>query len=202
MEIKIEKIKTKLNDYYHLIFKSTADNHFRIQHCHQNPEGEVKCDIFFNSYTALKNYQKKIRRVAFSTTGVIAVIIVSTLVIQVMLPVFKSKAATYDWVQGGDTNGWLTENSTATVSHQGSTAGTTEAYRSKSANLTTGSALELSPANPDPWDGDLATVPVDEADDVNVTRNNGVIYVTRPTDAVCANDYECSSGSCTSGTCE
>lgn len=105
------KFKTKTNDYLHLLFKSAADNHFRIQKCIQNPNGEVRCDIVFDSFSALKSFQRKLRRITLSLSGTIALIVISTLVIQLVLPVFKSKAATYAWTQedfsGGESASYL-----------------------------------------------------------------------------------------------
>ncbi|EKE15915.1 MAG: PKD protein [uncultured bacterium] len=141
MKIISEKTKIKLMDYFHLIFKSAADNHIRIQRCIQDPNGEVKCDIVFNSYTSLKRFQKRLRRITLSLSGTIILIFVSTLVTQLILPVFKSKAATFDWVQT-DWSGGVS----ALVSHNPDGSNNTtgvDTYASKDDGINAGATLTL-----------------------------------------------------------
>jgi hypothetical protein len=139
---KSEKIKIKFKDYLHLIFHSAKDNHFRIQQCHQNPDGEVKCDIYFDSYIALKNYQKKVRRVTLSLSSAISVIVISTLVIQLILPVFKSQAATFNWQQNSWVGGAFPNDY---VTHQETPVSNWNKYASKDANITAdGDGVNLS----------------------------------------------------------
>lgn len=142
---KSEKIKIKFRDYFHLIFHSAKDNHFRIQQCHQNPDGEVKCDIYFDSYIALKNYQKKVRRVTLSLSSAVSVIIISTLVIQLILPVFKSQAATFNWQQNSWVGGAFP---TDYVEHQTTPVSDWNKYASKDSGITAdGSGVSLSSEN-------------------------------------------------------
>ncbi|TSC94901.1 MAG: Ig domain-containing protein group 2 domain-containing protein [Candidatus Berkelbacteria bacterium Athens1014_28] len=130
---KTEKIKIKIKDYFHLIFRSAKDNHFRIQQCHQNPDGEVRCDIYFDSYIALKKYQKKVRRVTLSLSSAISVIVISTLIIQLILPVFKSQAATFNWQQSSWTGGAFPNDY---VAHQTTPVSNWDKYASKDEDIT------------------------------------------------------------------
>ena len=191
-----EKIKTALVDYWHLLFKSAAENQFRIQHCSQNPDGEIKCDLIFSSYIALKNYQKKVRRMTLSLSSVITLIIVSTLVIQLILPVFKIKAATYYWTQGGAENGWELAAPGTVVSHPNSTA----TFDSKTEHLSAGSSLSLTSTSAS-WQQDSIDFNIVGGGN-NVYLHEGKIYVLRPAGSVCVANYQCGSGICSTGSCQ
>ncbi|KKQ44420.1 MAG: hypothetical protein US63_C0027G0001, partial [Candidatus Moranbacteria bacterium GW2011_GWC2_37_8] len=52
MKIKLflSKIKTWITDHYHILFKSAAVNHLRIQELMKNPDGTYQLTVKFGSY--------------------------------------------------------------------------------------------------------------------------------------------------------
>jgi hypothetical protein len=94
-------IKTKnfLKDRYHLLFKGAAENHLRIQQALQNPDGTYQMTLKFASYTELKKYQKKLRRITVSLSSAAAMIVVAFIVSPYIMNPNKSAASNYGWTQ-------------------------------------------------------------------------------------------------------
>lgn len=91
--LKIRRLLTSFRDHGRLIFKSAAHNHLRIQEIRRGQHGGIFCTISFNSYTALKEYQKKVRVVSFGLTSGLAMFIVGLVLIPVFFDPSGSKAA-------------------------------------------------------------------------------------------------------------
>jgi len=95
----MKKIKNFLIDRYHLLFKGAAENHLRIQNALQNPDGSYQVTLKFDSYTDLKKYQKKLRRVTVSLSGAVAMVIVAFMVAPYVMNPSRSSAANFQWIQ-------------------------------------------------------------------------------------------------------
>lgn len=142
-------------DHWHLLIRSAAENHLRIQQCKAGiDEGDV-CNLSFDSYTELKKYQKKVRLFTYSFSSTL----VSALVIVFALQIFVStgvKGATFTWNQ----TSWNSTPAGVATGHPDGQAGWTD-YVSKDANL--------SVTNPAPGDSALtlseASASVSQTDD-------------------------------------
>jgi|GEM_PF-3229633 len=124
------KTKTYFIDRYHLLFRGAAENHLRIQNALKNPDGTYQVTLKFDSYTDLKKYQKKLRRVTVSLSGAVAMAIVAFVVAPYVMNPNRSSAATFQWVQ----NKWTTV-STDPTAHPTDTA-TFGKYVSKNVGIT------------------------------------------------------------------
>src|SRR6266567_6266629 len=96
-EQKTKKMSTKvvsfLRDHFYLLFKSAAHNHLRIERFRLNKNNGIECSISFNSYTALKHYQKKVRMVSFGLSTSLAVFLVGLVMLQALFNARGTKAA-------------------------------------------------------------------------------------------------------------
>ncbi|EKD46593.1 MAG: hypothetical protein ACD_67C00157G0001, partial [uncultured bacterium] len=122
-----QKSKTFLIDHFHLLFKSSAENHLRIQKCKKIKEGE-SCNLQFNSYSELKRYQKKVRVLTFSTSSIFSIALVAIVSMQIFLS-STSQGATFQFQQ---TN-WSTQSANTAV-HPGDKTGWNK-YESKDASI-------------------------------------------------------------------
>jgi len=89
----LEEIKIKIKDLYHLIFTYSADNHLRIQKCKRDKNGKIRCNVSFDSYIDLKNYQKSLRRKFFLSVCVAALLLlvmlaIFAIVVKILYPTF------------------------------------------------------------------------------------------------------------------
>ena len=69
-----------MKDYFNFLFKSAAENHLRKQHCVKNSDGTYVCTMSFPSYSALKRYQKSVRRITVSLSTVIILVVIAFIV--------------------------------------------------------------------------------------------------------------------------
>ncbi|KKQ45804.1 MAG: RCC1 repeat-containing protein, partial [Candidatus Moranbacteria bacterium GW2011_GWC2_37_8] len=102
------------------LFKSAAVNHLRIQELMKNPDGTYQLTVKFGSYSELKNYQKKLRRLTVSLSSAVAMVAVAVIVAPYVMNPNRSSAANYSWVQAS----WdAVGNIGATIEHpaQGTT---------------------------------------------------------------------------------
>ena len=121
-------------DYFHLIFKSTHYNYYRIESYKKDESGKIHCDITFDSYSALRQFQDKLRKISLGLGTVVTTTVIAALIINLSTgPVLSSFAASYDFSQGG----WLTEDPAALASHALSQSGWTK-YSSKEAGIMAG----------------------------------------------------------------
>lgn len=118
---KCKRILVRLKDYYNLLIKSTPYNYYRIESCKKDTVGRIHCDVSFDSYSALRKFQKKLRRVTFSATTVIVLLVVTSLVTQLTAPPARfSEAASFSWSQtdwsgGADPLTYITHGSSGTT---------------------------------------------------------------------------------------
>ncbi|NTW26982.1 MAG: hypothetical protein HGA36_01525 [Candidatus Moranbacteria bacterium] len=124
----ITKIKAKAVDHYHILFKSAAENHLRIQELIKNSDGTYQLTVKFGSYSELKNYQKKMRRLTVSLSSAMAMVIVAFIVAPYIMNPSRSSAANFLWSQ---TSWDSSATSAATISR--AAAGTT--FQSMDANI-------------------------------------------------------------------
>ena len=118
---KLKQILGKLDivarDYFHLIFKSSADNHLRIQQCQADKSGKIVCSVSFQSYSDLKKFQKKLRTITVSLSSAVAMILIAAILSPLIFNPSGSSAAGYTWTQ---TEWTAASNSVATYATQGS----------------------------------------------------------------------------------
>ena len=93
------KTKNFVKDRYNLLFKGAAVNHLRIQDALRNSDGTYQLTIKFNSYTELKRYQKKLRRVTVSLSSAVAMMLIVAIIAPSILNPKRSSAAGYAWTQ-------------------------------------------------------------------------------------------------------
>ena len=124
-------IKSFFQDRYHLLFKGAAENHLRIQNALKNPDGTYQLTIKFDSYTDLKKYQKKLRRMTVSLSGALAMMIVAVIVAPYVMNPNKSAASNFTWIQ----NSWAGTAGATAANKSGWTG-----YASKDANINNAAA--------------------------------------------------------------
>ena len=93
------KIKTFLTDHWQLLFKSASVNHLRIQELLKNSDGTYQLTVKFGSYSELKAYQKKLRRLTVSLSSAVAMVIVAIVVAPFVMHPSRSSASTFLWTQ-------------------------------------------------------------------------------------------------------
>ena len=89
-----KKTKNLLSDHFQLLFKTAKQNQLAIQKKENN--------LRFSSFKKLREYQKKVRIIFLSSCAVLATLI---LAIVITFPNFRSKAATFGWVQSSWSGG-------------------------------------------------------------------------------------------------
>ena len=95
----MHKLKLLFKDHAQLLFKSSADNHLRIQQCQKDKSGKIVCSLSFNSYSDLKRYQKKFRTVTVSLSSALAMVLIAAMVSPLIFNPSRSGAANYSWTQ-------------------------------------------------------------------------------------------------------
>ncbi|KKQ51542.1 MAG: hypothetical protein US70_C0016G0015 [Parcubacteria group bacterium GW2011_GWD2_38_11] len=194
IKLIIFKIKAWFYDHFHLIFKSAAHNHLRIQNALKNPDGTFQLTVRFGSYSELKKYQKKVRTISVSLSSAVAMMVVAFVVAPYILNPNKSNAASFQWTQ----NDW---GGVAGIGAATKTAWTN--YVSKDANITasdTGISLVL----PDPQsvaENADAEFTGTQVGDGFYTNGSGQLLLKKPTGATCAAGTECASADCTATLC-
>ena len=126
------KTKNFVKDRYNLLFKGAAVNHLRIQDALRNSDGTYQLTIKFNSYTELKRYQKKLRRVTVSLSSAVAMIIVAVIASPYVMNPNKSSASTFLFKQIK----WTTQDSNYanTANYPSDNSGFVK-YNSKSSSI-------------------------------------------------------------------
>lgn len=105
-------------DYLNLLFKSAHYNYFYVESCRKDPQGGYHFDVYCSSYSALKKFQSRMRRIVFGSSAIIATVIVTSLTTQYIAPAFRAKAAIFNvsWSsQGNFENNGVQGASTSTV---------------------------------------------------------------------------------------
>jgi hypothetical protein len=140
-----KKITAFFVDHFHLLFKSGSENYLRIQqmkkrqvrpftrglsfeiatrdkYTQENIDGTYEYSIQFESFSALKKYQKKLRTVTVSLSSAIAMMIVAFIASPYVLNPNRSSASNFQWIQ----TSWgthLTDPDTALASNQNNKTG-------------------------------------------------------------------------------
>lgn len=183
-----------LKDHWHLLFKSAAHNHLRIQNEILKKEGGYQLTMRFGSYRELKKYQKKIRTISVSLSSAVAMTAVAFMVAPYVMNPSRSKAASFQWTQGD----WSGVAGLGAATKTGWTG-----YVSKEANVAVG-AGGVSLVLPAP----LSVAETNDADfsgtqtgDGFYTDGSGKLLLKKPSGAACAIGAECASASCTANAC-
>ncbi|EKE15917.1 MAG: hypothetical protein ACD_11C00076G0010 [uncultured bacterium] len=187
-----EKIKIKLIDYWHLLFKSAADNHIRISRCKEDSSGNLRCEVTFNSYSSLKKFQKKLRAVTVSLSGAVAMIIVAIFVSPLIFNPSRSGAANYTWTQ----TAWDAAGSSGSEIAYPNT-GTTYDSKEASVNTETSGEVKLYGVSGTQTDTTNANFTAGTTTNIYVASDN--FYPQKP------NTYNCDSNNnsfCQSGRCD
>ena len=194
---RVKKIESFFQDRYHLLFKGAAENHLRIQNALKNPDGTYQLTIKFDSYTDLKKYQKKLRRMTVSLSGAMAMMIVAVIVAPYVMNPNKSAAANFIWIQ----NSWAGTAGATAATKSGWTG-----YASKDASITAGATVSLTQSTPSltgdgttDYGGLASTPPAGFFVDVS-DANNKKLALKKVIGAACSAAGECVSGNCF-GTC-
>ncbi len=138
----IKNIRYKLRDYYNLLFRATHFNYYRVNSCKKEQDGKVHCDVEFGSYLELKKLQKKVRRVSFGASSVVAMVVITSLILNLATgPIKNSLAASYDFTQSS----WAGGTSATTAIHDNNQSDWSN-YASSSASLDVGTTLKLGTA--------------------------------------------------------
>ncbi|EKE19448.1 MAG: hypothetical protein ACD_9C00014G0001, partial [uncultured bacterium] len=136
----ITKTRIFFKDHLHLLFKSAAVNHLRIQKCKITPERGEVCNLSFESYSDLKKYQKKVRLFTYSFSSTVASVMIAMLVVQVFFPGGTSHGASYTWSQSD----WNTLSAVDNAEHNSGGDNTTwTKYFSKDDAIAAGDVLAL-----------------------------------------------------------
>lgn len=158
------KLKIFLIDHFHLLFKSAAVNHLRIQQCKENYEIVESCNLSFESFTHLKRYQKKVRILTGSVFSTTVSVFVMILMVQVFFPGSRTLGATYTWVQSSWAGG---VDAVTTATHDLNKTNWNKFF-SKDTNIAATSNLQLVQT-------DGATTQTSEADFNAGTKTNTIV---------------------------
>ncbi|MDD5463778.1 MAG: hypothetical protein PHP62_01410 [Candidatus Moranbacteria bacterium] len=191
---RIKMVSSWFVDHFHLIFKSAADNHLRIQNALKNPDGTFQLTVRFGSYSELKKYQKKIRTISVSLSSAVAMTAVAFIIAPYVMNPSRSSAASFQWTQNSWAAGAGAESATKT--------GWTK-YASKDENITAAEAgISLTLPTPqsvaENADADFTGT---KTGDGFYTNGSGQLLLKKPTGATCSAGGECASGTCTSTLC-
>ncbi|EKE18919.1 MAG: hypothetical protein ACD_9C00200G0012 [uncultured bacterium] len=191
-----EKASIYLKDHLHLLFKSAAVNHLRIQKL--NPpaggaqEGE-SCNLSFESFSDLKRYQKKVRLFTYSFSSTIFSVMIAIMILQVFF-VPQGHGATYTFSQ----NSWLGGLTANTAAHSDDVTGWTE-YQSKDGSVSADAEISLTPVS------ESLIKTTDEDFAVNGQSNtavlSGSVKLLKLAGAACTVGAECTDNSCISNLC-
>ncbi len=191
----MQKIKIWLGDHWRLLFHSAADNHARIERCHEKTDGSLRCDINFASYLELKKYQKKFRRLTVSLASAIAMVLVALVVSPYIFNPSGSQAGSYTWMQ----TAWNDGANTDAAIKNGETN-----YASKDQNIDTttvpGDAKLVKAADKTETDDAHFSATGTYGSNTDVFTLAGTLKPKRTNAALCGNttnhDGECTSGNC------
>ena len=189
---RVKKIKSFFQDRYHLLFKGAAENHLRIQNALKNPDGTYELTIKFDSYTDLKKYQKKLRRMTVSLSGALAMMIVAVIVAPYLTNPNKSAASNFTWIQ----NSWAGTAGATSATKSGWTG-----YVSKDTDVVAaagGVSLNLPAASVAAYSGDYTG---DSTVGFFIDPITKQLTLSKADYFPCSANGECATGSCTCNTC-
>jgi uncharacterized protein (TIGR02145 family) len=203
----LAKIKIFFKDHWHLVFKDAANNYLRLRQCQTDENGDVTCAVSFSSYSELKRYQKKLRRVTVSLASAIAMVMVAVVVSPYVMNPNRSSASSFIFTQ----NNWSGSAGSATTTQKTGWTG----YFSKDTNINNAAdasgdhgANSLTLAQPAPaTTGDAnftsATVPsgmylADASGNYSVSGT--ALALKKVSGATCTVTEECVSGKICDGT--
>lgn len=98
-----------LVDHGHILFKSAAFNHLRLQQLQKEDRTGESCVLSFRSYSHLKQYQKRVRIITLSSSTALTAVVI-LVVAQLLFFGGGSKAASYGWTQTDWSGGTDTVN--------------------------------------------------------------------------------------------
>lgn len=196
------KIKFALIDRYHILFKSAALNHLRIQEVLKNPDGTYQLTVKFNSYSELKEYQKKLRRLTVSASGALAMIVVAFVVAPYIMNPNKSSASTFQWSQAS----WTSKDQTKVGIYPTDNSNTITNFYDSNGVVVNGSndITLITPVPSNVTDSSYSSAagfyPSDPSG--NYLSNGTLLALKKPQSATCVDTNECVSGAtCTGGKC-
>lgn len=196
----LRKIKTWTSDRYHILFKSAAVNHLRIQDVLRNSDGSYQLSLRFASYSELKQYQKKLRKLTVSLSSAVAMMVVAFIMAPYIMNPSRSSAATFLWTQ----NSWVGSGTGAVKQYPVDNSGVTDYASKNNIDISSGKITLPTPQPSSAGDFTYAGFSVSgfyTADmNGNYSASGTNIAVKKEVDAKCSNGAECTSGFC-SGTC-
>jgi len=136
---KLNKLKIKAVDYFHLLFKSAHYNYYRIETIKKDATGKIHCDVTFDSYAALRQFQDKLRKISLGVGTIVTTTVVAALIINLATgPVLSSFAAAYDFTQADWSGG-----ESAELAYHATNQNDWNKYSSKDANVSASSTISL-----------------------------------------------------------
>ncbi len=183
------KIKNFFKDHYHILFKSAAVNHLRIQEILKSPDGTYNLTVKFGSYSELKKYQRKMRRLTISLSSAVAMVVVALVVAPYVMNPNRSSASNFLWTQ----NSWTTQSNAAKT--YPSNGGVEYVSKTTNIDLTGGKIAMATPTVASTGDSSYSTAP----DGFYLDGSARVLKKVQG--ATCGGVGECKSGLCTNGTC-
>ena len=195
---RIKKVKSFFKDRYHLLFKGAAENHLRIQKALQNPDGSYDLSIHFESYTDLKKYQKKLRRMTVSLSGATAMVIIAVIVAPYVMNPNRSSAATFIFKQ----TGWGASGTGTTAAYPAGNSGFVD-YTANPTNITivgAGADNAITMSAPTTASVGDANYTGTAATGFYVDASNNLVPL-KPQGALCSAAGECANSSCLNGAC-
>ena len=195
---KLKPILTKISiwsvDHFHLLFRGAAENHLRLQKCHENLDGSLQCDINFRSYSDLKKYQKKLRTITVSLSTTIAMVAVAFVAAPYIFNPNKSSAADFQWTQSS----WAGGQSANSATKVGNTT-----YVSKDVDVVASAggislALPVAQNVSEDIDADFSGT---KTGDGFYMDGSGKLFLKKPLSATCGSAQECASGNCSATHC-
>ncbi|MEI7890670.1 MAG: fibronectin type III domain-containing protein [bacterium] len=113
----VQKIAVFLQDHWHLLSKSAAENHLRIAKIKAEKNLNSQSNLNFNSYSHLKNYQKKVKLFTYSFSSTAFSIFLAIIAIQVFFPGGITHSATFHFAQ----TSWATQSANVAVHNSNQT---------------------------------------------------------------------------------
>ncbi|HAS00147.1 MAG: hypothetical protein US57_C0002G0052 [Candidatus Moranbacteria bacterium GW2011_GWC2_37_73] len=186
-------------DHFHLLFKSAALNHLRIQECKSKSKVGDVCNFNFDSYSQLKRYQKKVRLFTFSTSFTAALIFVAVASFQ-FLNIQQGKSATFGWLQT-DWSGGI--DAVATAIHTSNQNGWIKFFSKDDDVDTSSGEIKISSTT----DSFVTTSDTDfnafakTQSFVSGAGSAGTIYAQKPDGGSCTTNTECVNNWCNVNVC-
>lgn len=196
-----KKTKNWFSDRYHLLFKSAAVNHLRIQEVLKNSDGSYQLSLRFASYSELKQYQRKLRRMTVSLSSAIAMVVVAFIVAPYILNPNRSSAAAFLWTQ----NSWVGAGTGAVKQYPADNSGSTDYTSKNNIDISSGKITLPVPQPSSTGDSSYAGVPGGGFYTADANGNYSAVGTSlalkKPVDATCTNVAECNTPVCQKGKC-